>query len=228
MVGAATAAYGVSFGALSVASGLDLWQTVVLSVLMFTGGSQFALIGVLGSGGTAAGPAAIASAALLGVRNTAYGMRMKSIVGGGLLRSVAAGWVTIDESTAVALAQKTPDARRIGFWVTGVAVFVGWNITTLIGALIGDVLGDTRAYGLDAAAGAAFLALIWPRLTRLQPVAVACGAAVVATALTPVLAPGLPVILAAVVAIVVGIANWFSHAGSEDAASDPTADGGET
>lgn len=228
MVGAATAAYGVSFGALSVASGLDLWQTVVLSVLMFTGGSQFALIGVLGSGGTAAGPAAIASAALLGVRNTAYGMRMKSIVGGGLLRSVAAGWVTIDESTAVALAQKTPDARRVGFWVTGVAVFVGWNLTTLIGALIGDVLGDTRAYGLDAAAGAAFLALIWPRLTRLQPVAVACGAAVVATALTPVLAPGLPVILAAVVAIVVGIANWFSHAGGEDAASDPTADGGET
>ncbi|GAB2512454.1 AzlC family ABC transporter permease [Paramicrobacterium agarici] len=211
-VGAATAAYGVSFGALAVASGLDIWQTCVLSLLMFTGGSQFALVGVLASGGAAAGGSAIASAALLGVRNTAYGIRMKPIVGAGVFRNVAAAWVTIDESTAVSLAQSDPKARRVGFWVTGLAVFVGWNLTTLIGALIGDVLGDTRAYGLDAAAAAAFLALLWPRLTRLQPVAVACGAAIVAAAFTPVLAPGLPVILAAVVAVVVGVFNWFSHA----------------
>nr|WP_245723753.1 AzlC family ABC transporter permease [Microbacterium humi] len=216
-VGAATAAYGVSFGALSVASGLDIWQTCVLSLFMFTGGSQFALVGVLASGGTASGPAAIASAALLGVRNAAYGMRMKTVVGGGLWRSVAAAWVTIDESTAVALAQHDASSRRIGFWATGLAVFIGWNITTLLGALIGDVLGDTRAYGLDAAAAAAFLALLWPRLTRLQPVAVAVGAAVVAACTTPVLPAGLPVILAAVVAIVVGAFNWFSHAGEKPA-----------
>lgn len=210
-VGAATAAYGVSFGALAVASGLDIWQTCVLSLLMFTGGSQFALVGVLASGGASAGGAAIASAALLGVRNTAYGMRMKPIIGRGALKNIAAAWVTIDESTAVSLAQTDAKARRIGFWVTGLAVFVGWNLTTLIGALIGDVLGDTRAYGLDAAAAAAFLALLWPRLTRLQPVAVACGAAIVAGMLTPAVAPGLPVILAAVVAVVVGVFNWFSH-----------------
>ncbi|WP_166998181.1 AzlC family ABC transporter permease [Paramicrobacterium fandaimingii] len=211
-VGAATAAYGVSFGALAVASGLDIWQTCVLSLLMFTGGSQFALVGVLASGGASAGGAAIASAALLGVRNTAYGMRMKPVVGGGPLKNVAAAWLTIDESTAVSLAQTDAASRRTGFWVTGIAVFVGWNLTTLIGALIGDVLGDTRAYGLDAAAAAAFLALLWPRLTRLQPVAVACGSAIVAASLTPVLAPGLPVILAAVVAVIVGVFNWFSHA----------------
>lgn len=211
-VGVATAAYGVSFGALAVASGLDIWQTCLLSILMFTGGSQFALVGVLASGGAASGGAAIASAALLGVRNTAYGMRMKPVVGGGFFRNIAAAWVTIDESTAVSLAQQDARAKRVGFWVTGLAVFVGWNLTTLIGALIGDVLGDTRAYGLDAAAGAAFLALLWPRLKRRQPVAVACGAAIVAGLLTPVVAPGLPVITAALVAIVVGVFNWFSHA----------------
>lgn len=216
-VGAATAAYGVSFGALSVASGLDVWQTCVLSALMFTGGSQFALVGVLASGGVASGPAAIASAALLGVRNAAYGMRMKTVVGPGFWRGVAAAWLTIDESTAVGLAQKGTRARRVGFWATGLAVFVGWNLTTLIGALIGDVLGDTKTYGLDAAAAAAFLALLWPRLTRLQPIAVAVGAAVVAACLTPVLAPGLPVIIAAVVALLVGTFNWFSRAGEKPA-----------
>ncbi|WP_196833684.1 AzlC family ABC transporter permease [Mycetocola sp. CAN_C7] len=209
-VGIATAAYGVSFGALAVAAGLDVWQACVLSLLMFTGGSQFALVGVLASGGVAAGPAAVASAVLLGSRNAAYGMRMKPLVGGnGWLRDAAAAWITIDESTAVALAQDDPAAARRGFWVTGTVVYVGWNLTTLAGALIGDLLGDTRAYGLDAAAAAAFLGLLWPRLKSHQTIAVAGAAAVLAAALTPAVAPGVPVIAAALVAVVVGVTNWL-------------------
>ncbi|MDJ0348438.1 AzlC family ABC transporter permease [Cryobacterium sp. PH29-G1] len=218
-VGLATAAYGVSFGALSVAAGLDIWQTSFISIVMFSGGSQFALIGVLAAGGVAAGAPAIASAALLGVRNGIYGMRTAPIVGRGLGKRLAAGWITIDESTAVALAQPTPRSRRTGFWVTGLAVFIGWNITTLVGALIGDALGDTRAYGLDAAAAAAFVGLLWPRLKRMQTVAVAVAAAVVAATLTPVLMPGLPVLVAALVAVVAGAFNWWGTPNDVGAAS---------
>lgn len=140
---------------------------------MFTGGSQFAFIGVIGAGGAAAAAAAIASAGLLGVRNVAYGLRMAPVVGTTPMRRVLAPHFTIDESTAVALAHAEPQARSLGFWVTGVGIYVGWNLTTLLGALLGDVLGDPRAYGLDAAAGpAAFLALLWPRLRRRQAIAV--------------------------------------------------------
>jgi predicted branched-subunit amino acid permease len=210
-VALATSAYGVSFGALAVASGLDVWQACVLSLVMFTGGSQFAFIGVIGAGGLAAAPAAIASAALLGVRNVAYGMRMSPVVGPGFWRRAGAAQFTIDESTAVSLAQTTGRGRAVGFWVTGIAIYVGWNLTTLAGALLGDVLGDPKAYGLDAAAAAAFLALLWPRLRRRQANAVGIAAAVVATALTPVLMPGLPVLIAAVVAIVVGWFNWLGR-----------------
>lgn len=210
-VALATSAYGISFGALSVASGLDVWQTCVLSLVMFTGGSQFAFVGVIGAGGLAAAPAAIASAALLGVRNVAYGMRMSPIVGGGFRRKAAAAPFTIDESTAVALAQTDPRARMFGFWVTGVGVYLGWNLTTLLGALLGDVLGDPRAYGLDAAAAAAFLALLWPRLRGRQAIAVGVAAAVVATVLTPALMPGVPVLVAALVAVVVGWFNWLGR-----------------
>lgn len=205
----ATSAYGVSFGALATASGLDVWQTCVLSLLMFTGGSQFAFVGVIGAGGLAAAPAAIASAALLGVRNVAYGMRMSPIIGPSGRRQALAAPFTIDESTAVALAQTDPRARRIGFWVTGVGIYLGWNLFTLLGALLGDVLGDPRAYGLDAAAAAAFLALLWPRLRGRQAMAVGAAAAVVATVLTPVLMPGLPVLVAGAVAIIVGVTNWL-------------------
>ncbi len=204
-VALATSAYGISFGALSVASGLDIWQTCVLSLLMFTGGSQFAFVGVVAAGGPAAAPAAIASSALLGVRNAAYAMRMAPVVAGGFWRKLSATHFTIDESVAVGLAQDAPRARQAGFWVTGIAIWVGWNLSTLLGALLGDVLGDPRSYGLDAAAAAAFLALLWPRLRGRQPLAVAAGAAVVAALLTPWLMPGIPVIAAAGVAVAVGL-----------------------
>ncbi|WP_417540062.1 AzlC family ABC transporter permease [Microbacterium maritypicum] len=223
----ATSAYGISFGALAVASGLDVWQTCVLSLLMFTGGSQFAFVGVLTAGGVAALPSAIASAALLGVRNVAYGMRMSPIIGGEAVRRAAAAHFTIDESTAVAISQSDPRLRQVGFWVTGIGIFVGWNITTLVGALVGDVLGDPKAWGLDAAAAAAFLALLWPRLRQRQAVVVGIAAAVVAAAFTPMLMPGLPVLVAAVVAIAVGWFNWMGRPAasveSTDAGSEGTA-----
>ncbi|WP_285136992.1 AzlC family ABC transporter permease [Microbacterium sp. lyk4-40-TSB-66] len=204
-VALATSAYGISFDALSVASGLDVWQTCVLSLLMFTGGSQFAFVGVVAAGGLAAAPAAIASSALLGVRNAAYAMRMAPVIAGDFWRKAAATQFTIDESVAVGLSQDTPRARQAGFWVTGIAIWLGWNVSTLVGALLGDVLGDPRTYGLDAAAAAAFLALLWPRLRGRQPLAVAAGAAVVAALLTPWLMPGIPVIAAAGVAVTVGL-----------------------
>ena len=206
-VGLAVSAYGLSFGALAVASGLDVWQTCVLSLLMFSGGSQFALIGVLASGGVAAGPAAIASATLLGIRNGLYSMRMSPVIGGPWWRRLLAAHWTIDESTAVGTAQPTLRGQRVGFWATGAVIFVGWNLTTLLGAVLGDLVGDVRMYGLDAAAAAAFLGLLWPRLTSRQPVAVAVAAAVIAAVLVPWLPPGLPVLAAAAVAIVVGITN---------------------
>lgn len=210
-MGLAVATYGVSFGALAVASGLDVWQTCVLSLLMFSGGSQFALIGVLASGGTSAGLAAITSAVLLGTRNGLYAIRVAPIVGPGWPKRLLAAQWTIDETTAVAIAQPTPEGQRAGFWWTGVIIYVGWNLTTLIGAMIGDLLGDVRQYGLDAAAAAAFLGLIWPRLKGLQPIAVAAAAAIVATLLVPVLPAGLNVLIAASVAVIVGVFNLFGR-----------------
>jgi predicted branched-subunit amino acid permease len=210
-VGLAVAAYGISFGALSVASGLDIWQTCFLSLIMFSGGSQFAVIGILASGGAAAGGAAIASGALLGTRNGLYALRVAPFIGGPWFKKLLAAHWTIDETTAVSTAQKTLVGQRTGFWWTGAIIYIGWNLTTLIGALIGDLLGDVSQYGLDAAAAAAFLGLLWPRLKQLQPVVVAVGAAVVAAVLIPFVPAGIPVLAAAVVAVVVGLTNWLGR-----------------
>lgn len=210
-VGIATGAYGVSFGALSVAAGLDVWQTQALSLLMFTGGSQFAFIGIVGAGGLAAAPAAIATAALLGLRNGLYAIQNALFLRPRGARRLAAAHVTIDESTAVGIAQPELTAQRIGFWHTGIAVFLFWNAATLAGALLGNALGDPRAWGLDAAAVGAFCALLWPRLRSRDAIATAVLAAFIALLVTPWVPAGVPVILAALAAVIVGLARFGRH-----------------
>lgn len=216
-VSVATGLYGVSFGALSVAAGLDVPQTMALSLLMFSGGSQFAAVGVVGAGGGVG--AVVATAGLLGARNGLYGVQVAPLLGASGWRRLLAAHLTIDESTAVATAQPTRAATRAGFWWTGAGVFVLWNVFSLLGALIGDALGDPRRYGLDAAAGAAFLALLWPRLTAddrrtTRTVRLVAGAAaVLALALTPVAPAGVPVLAAAALAVVVGALDGGAGAG---------------
>ncbi|ALU40981.1 branched-chain amino acid ABC transporter permease [Kocuria flava] len=212
----ATGLYGISFGALSVAAGLTFWQTVALSALMFTGGSQFAFIGVLSGGG--AGASALGAATLLGVRNAVYGMSMNALVRPRGWKRVLAAHVTIDESNAAASSQADPVEERRGFWVAGLGVWVLWNLFTVLGALLGNALGDPARWGLDGAAVAAFLGLLWPRLSAREPVAVAAVCALVTALTIPVLPPGVPILVAAVVA---GAIGWARRGGGGDGAPAP-------
>lgn len=201
-VGVATGAYGIGFGAVSVASGLSVAQTCVLSLVMFTGASQFALAGVVAAGGAPLSGAA--TALLLGTRNTLYGLRMGPLLRWRGWRRAAAAHVLIDESTAMSVNRGTTEAARLGFLTTGVSVFILWNLATAIGALAGEAAGDPRTYGLDAAVGAAFLALLWPRLKDRRNILVAALAAAVALTMVPLAAPGVPVLAAGGVALLVG------------------------
>lgn len=200
-VGIAVGTYGVSFGALATTSGLSVAQTCALSVLAFTGGSQFALVGVLAAGGSAL--SGTLTALLLGSRNTLYGLRLAPVLDVRGTRRAVAAQLVIDESTAMAIGQDDDESARLAFWSTGLAVFTLWNVATAVGALGATALGDPKKLGLDAAVGAAFLGLLWPRLKGRVPWLTALVAAAVALALTPVLAAGVPVLVAGVVAVAV-------------------------
>jgi predicted branched-subunit amino acid permease len=192
-LGAAVGASGLSFGAVSVAAGLSTLQACTLSLLVFSGGSQFALVGVLGAGGAAA--AGIAGASLLGVRNTLYAVRLATLLRVPRSQRVAAAQLTIDETTAMTIT--APEALRdTAFWVTGVTIFTTWNLATLLGAL-GAAVFDTNAIGLDAAVGAAFLALLVPQIHDRRGARIAIGGALLAAAAVPVTPTGVPVIVAA-------------------------------
>jgi predicted branched-subunit amino acid permease len=196
--------YGIAFGAAGIAAGFSLLQTCLLSLLTFSGASQFAVVGVLGSGGTAI--SGIATASLLGIRNSLYGLRLSPILKLQGWKKVVGAQVTIDESTGVALGQSDlgEESMRHGFWLTGLGVYLFWNLFTLAGALGAQAMGNPAAWGLDAAVPAAFLGLVWPRLLGNFERALAASAMFLALALTPFVAAGLPIIATAFLAVAFG------------------------
>ena len=196
--------YGAAFGAASIASGFSVFQTCLLSLLLFSGASQFAVVGVMGAGGSAL--SAIATGSLLGLRNGLYGLRMAPLLKLRGAKKVIGAQITIDESTGVALNQEARgrQASAYGFWATGIGVYIFWNLFTLIGALGAQSIGDPSAWGLDAAVPAAFLGLVWPRLTDKKTKLVALLAGALALVLIPIAPAGVPIISTAAIAILLG------------------------
>jgi len=201
--------YGIAFGAAGITAGFSILQTCLLSLLTFSGASQFAVVGVMGAGGTAL--SGIATASLLGIRNTLYGLRMAPLLQVRGWKKVVAAQITIDESTGVAIGQEDlgPAAMKQGFWLTGIGVYVLWNFFTLLGALGAQAMGNPSSWGLDAAVPAAFLGLVWPRLLGRFERTLAITALVLAILLTPYMPAGLPIIFTALLAVIFG---WKARA----------------
>jgi predicted branched-subunit amino acid permease len=199
-LGLAVGTSGLAFGAAGVACGLSVAQTAVLSLLAYTGASQFALAAAIAGGGSLV--AGTAGAVLLGTRNTLYGLRLADLLRvRGPARLLAALGVT-DESTAVALAQPSRAAAGAGFRATFASLYLTWNAASLAGAIGAGHLGSPGTFGLDVVGPAAFLALLWPRLRdgRAER-GVALAGAAIALAATPFCPPGIPVIVAAAAAL---------------------------
>lgn len=203
VIGVAVGVFGLAFGVLATTSGLSVWQACATSLLIFTGASQFAAVSVLAAGGS--GLAVAAAALLLAARNGLYGVAMAPILPRPIGRRLLAAQLVIDESTALASAQQDPAARRGAFLAGGVAVFVFWNLGTVVGAVGGSIIGDPAVFGLDAAFPAGFVALVAPVLRTPAARVAAAGGAVLAFVAIPVTEPGIPVLVAAL-ALLPGLA----------------------
>lgn len=195
--------YGAAFGAAGVTAGFSILQTCLLSTLLFSGASQFAVVGIMGAGGSAI--SAIATATLLGFRNALYGLQMAPILKVSGIKRVLAAQITIDESTAVATLQENDENRKRGFYVTGIGVYIFWNLFTYLGALGASAIGDPSVWGLDAAVPAAFCGLIWPRLKNKTHFLVSAIAIAWALLLTPIAPAGIPIITTVFLAVIFGV-----------------------
>jgi predicted branched-subunit amino acid permease len=194
--------YGAAFGAAGVTAGFSILQTCLLSLLLFSGASQFAVVGIMGAGGSAI--SAIATATLLGFRNALYGLQLAPILKVTGLKRILSAQITIDESTAVSTMQENNDDKVRGFYLTGIGVYVFWNLFTYLGAFGASAIGDPAVWGLDAAVPAAFCGLVWPRLKDKKQFLISALAIILALSLTPISAAGVPIIATVLLAIIFG------------------------
>ena len=194
--------YGAAFGAAGITAGFSILQTCLLSLLLFSGASQFAVVGIMGAGGSAV--SAIATATLLGFRNALYGLQLAPILKVTGLKRIIASQITIDESTAVSTLQSNDSDRKRAFYLTGFGVYIFWNLFTFLGALGASAIGDPSVCGLDAAVPAAFCGLVWPRLKDKRLFLISACAIILALLLTPITPAGIPIITTALLAVIFG------------------------
>jgi 4-azaleucine resistance transporter AzlC len=186
---------GASFGAIAVAAHVPVWLVCAMSLLVFAGGSQFMVVGIVAAGGSPI--AAVLAGLLLNARHLPFGLAIGDVLGHRLASRIVGSHILIDESVAFAMAQGDRRRAKAAFWTCGLALFLTWNTGTLLGALIGQVIGDPNRFGMDAAFPAAMLALILPALRDRVTLRVALLGAAIAVATTPFLPAGIPVVLAA-------------------------------
>ncbi len=232
----AVAMIGVSYGATAVTSGLPVWLPILLSVAVVAGGAEFVFIGIITAGGSLI--AAVLAGLLVNARHLPYGLSVPDVVGSGWRRLIATH-VMNDESVALALAQPDRDRRRAAYWLCGLGVLIAWPLGAAIGAILGSVVPDPNAFGLDAVFPAVLMTLVLPSLREPLARTAALAGAAVAAMTTPFLGAGVPVLLAlAAVLLVVrragddGSADGISagdvsaEAASSESASadDPLAD----
>lgn len=194
--------YGAAFGAAGITANFSILQTCLLSLLLFSGASQFAVVGIMGAGGAAI--SAIATATLLGFRNALYGVQMAPILKVTRIKRILAAQITIDESTAVATLQDNDADRKRGFYLTGIGVYIFWNLFTFLGALGASKIGNPSVWGLDAAVPAAFCGLVWPRLKDKRQFIISGSAIGLALLLTPIAPAGVPIITTVILAVIFG------------------------
>lgn len=205
VLGAAVGLVGIAFGVLAEAAGLSLAKAAAMSLFVFTGASQFAAVGVIDSGGSPL--SAVGGALLLAARNGLYGVRLSALLPSVAWRRVLGAHFVIDETAAIALAQEDEDDQADAFWWTGIALFCFWNIGTVIGVLVGAVLGDPEIWGLDAAFPASFVALLGPHVATAPARVAAMIGGVITIVAVPFSPAGLPILLAALAVLP---ALWFA------------------
>jgi 4-azaleucine resistance transporter AzlC len=201
-LGLTVGVFAASFGVLAVSSGLTVVQASAMSLLVFTGASQFAFVGLVGTGSTPA--TALGTALLLSARNFAYGLALAPALRGSLTKRLVASHFVLDESTALALAEPDRPRQELAFWAAGLSIFVCWNVGTVLGALGGQAIGDPKTLGLDAAFPAGFVALLVPHLRTLDGKLAALLAAGLTLLLIPAVPEGAPILVAAL-AVLVGL-----------------------
>ena len=195
----ASASFGIAFGILASTAGMGSVAPIVMSATTFAGSAQFAAASVLDDGGSIA--AAVIAAVLLNARYLAISVAIAPAFDGSRLRRFFEAQLLVDESWAVSQVGGGRIDRRL-LVGAGILLFPCWVGGTTLGVFGGDVLGDPKRLGLDAAFPALFLVLLITLTVSRRAIVAAFAGGLIALVLLPIAPAGLPVIAAGAVSLV--------------------------
>lgn len=184
---------GVSYGATAVTSGFAWWFPVLMGALVLAASSEFLFVGIIAAGGSPI--AALLAGLLVNARHLPFGLAVPDVLGRGW-RGLLGTHLMNDETVVFAMAQDGLPRKRAAYWACGLGILVCWPAGAALGALLGSVVEDTAALGLDAMFPAVILALILPAMKERPVRRTALAGAALALAVSAFLPAGLPVLVA--------------------------------
>jgi 4-azaleucine resistance transporter AzlC len=194
--------FGLAYGIVSIQAGLTVAETVLMSLLVFAGASQFMAVVMLQSG--AGIPLIVASTFLVNLRHLVMGLSLSPYLSEATpwwQRVLAFGMTDESYVTSVTHYREQDEEQGNPYFMlgSGGSIYVAWAVASLIGALVGHSISDPLKWGLDFAMPAAFLTMLLPQIVSRRVGIVVIVAAVVGTA-AYVLVPGKWYIILAVAA----------------------------
>ena len=196
---------GTTFGVVARQSGLEPVQIAGMSLLVFAGASQFAMVQLFSE--SAPTPIVIASVLFINLRHALMAASLRAqlqelpVIG-----RLVAGFFLTDESFAMATGHFRRGGRSLAYYFTfAISLYVLWNLATLAGIAIGSAIGDPRRFGVDFAITATFTGIVVLAIRRPVEIAVALVAALVAGALALAGASTIAVITAGAIAPLIAV-----------------------
>lgn len=197
-----TVPFGLVAGVASVAGGLTPFEAIALSMIVFSGVAQLAIVQLLAV--QAPLPVILLATAVISLRLIMYSAAVAPI-----FARLSLGWRWLlashltDQAFAMSsarAAEKADDAHPHWFYMgAAVPMFCVWQVAVVLGALVGSQIPS--AWSLDFAVTLSFIVLLKPAIKKHADLFAAIGATVVS-----VIAMGLPYRLALVAATFFGIA----------------------
>jgi 4-azaleucine resistance transporter AzlC len=202
------APFGAIYAVSALAAGLDWAQTLAMSLLVFAGASQFTAVGLFASG---AAPFAIVLTTL--IVNARHALLAASLAP--FVREAGSG------TKALIASQLTDESYAIGMWRwldgsgsrayqfgANLSMYVVWQCSTIAGILLGNLIPDPAAYGLDLVFPLTFIGLLVPLLHDRVSLTVALLAAALAIGGALLLPGSWYLLLAGIVAS--GVGAWLT------------------
>jgi len=190
---------GIPFGIVARQAGLAPAEIVAMSVFIFAGASQFAMVQLFRDG--AAWPVIVATVLLINLRHVLMAAALRPHFDVSVARRLAAAFVLTDEAFAMAIGWFRRGRTELAYYATfAVALYLLWNTATVIGMLAGPSIGEPRRFGVDFAITATFVAIVVLGVRRRSDAIVAVAAALLAAALAALGASVIAVVAAGALA----------------------------